>query len=118
MGTGATNIANPLAHVYLDISGSTIGLGPGGNGFYSQGVLETAENPAADSCSAVCDDPEFDQDVKAAIQEVGIPPYDLLFGHPLGVNVWGMNCRQWTKKVLSVAKANYSARKMCPTCEK
>ena len=78
----------------------------------SQGKYETIENPAADNCTMVCDDPEFDSYVSAAIQEVGLPFYSIIF------NVNAMDCQMWVKRVLIIAKRNYLADRKCPKCFK
>jgi RHS repeat-associated protein len=115
LGTNATSRINPLSHYYLDVSGFTIGFGPGGSGFkgalWGPGAYEFNENPLADNCTAVCNDPRFDQYVKEAIDEIGLPPYSIA----QGARIFGSeNCQTWAIRVLRRAKEKYKQNEKCP----
>jgi RHS repeat-associated protein len=113
--TGASSSLNPLTHHYLSVNGANAGLGPKPSGLFSNGYIETDENPANDNCTIVCDDPDFDGYVLAAEAEVGNPNYAVVGG---GFFNSDLNCHQWVRRVLAIAIANYKKDHQCPKCFK
>ena len=123
-GSGASQ-RNPFRHVYLNVSGTFVGLYPGSNELWGPGQVRKDPNFEVDDgkCTSVCDDYKFDDYVlsAAAKNQPTYCPIAAPWGGLLGAVAQGFgarNCQSWATEVLQKAKEEYLRSEPCPKCFK
>lgn len=113
---------NPLRHDYLVVSGQVYSFQSGGNDWWdmllSQGRIDDNESINF-LCTMICDDEQFDQYVKDAVNEIGAPTYCVgAYPGTPEFKAGARNCQTWVNDVVNLARKNYleSSPGSCPRC--
>lgn len=104
--------SSTAVHEYLVIGGQAYSFTAGGSNalgmLASQGKLTQDERTTGEKCKTISTDPEYDKAAKAAVDQVGVPKYNVgsfpfTPGHAAGFR----NCQTWAADVLSRAGEIY-----------
>ena len=96
-------------HDYLVVAGEVYSFQRGSNMVASQGRIDSNEKKDNGKCATISTDPKFDDAVKKAVDEVGVPKYNVV-AYPLTAPyILGFrDCQTWAQEVLNTAQDIYN----------